>query len=105
MKLFKKKVIKKAKNEFKESSEIEKLRTLFFTELKKVIKKAKNEFRESSEIEKLRTLFFTELKKEVKTFNIDTCPDTFLKGIDKGIIAVAVRSIEKTKTNSKHKLN
>ena len=53
----------------------------------------KNKFIETSELDRLKVLFYTALKKELKTFNVGSCSDQFLKGIENGIIEVATRAI------------
>lgn len=57
----------------------------------------KNEYKDHTELEKLKFLFYSELKKECKTFTLGNCSDQFLKGLEKGIIAVATRSYSKRK--------
>jgi len=65
----------------------------------------KNEYKDLTELEKLKLLFYSELKKECKTFTIGGCSDQFLKGLENGIIAVAAKSYSKQKQTSKNKLN
>jgi hypothetical protein len=61
--------------------------------------KSKNEFKSLNELDILKLEFYEKLKKEVKTFSINSCSDQFLKGIEKGIIAVVEKYAERNNKN------